>query len=212
MPDSDSCALHADGTLKDASEITFFHDPDDTVPLPTPLSVKPDAFTMLLESGRKPVPLTAGSWRSGRTSKPSAHLRDTDNVCSTSRTRTLSSATEQLVQKKVVLQLSESSTSSDDDVPHVPNADADNDAGPLETGVDQSEGPLETGVDQSEGPLETGVDQSECDDEREDVDVQITLSKSERTADVRTIFSRHGAYWVCNPCKYVYSNTSSASC
>ncbi|KAG1717999.1 hypothetical protein EDB19DRAFT_1991993 [Suillus lakei] len=30
----DACALNADGSLKDASDITFFNDPDDDVPLP----------------------------------------------------------------------------------------------------------------------------------------------------------------------------------
>jgi hypothetical protein len=30
----DCCALNPDGSLKDASEITFFNDPNNEVPLP----------------------------------------------------------------------------------------------------------------------------------------------------------------------------------
>ncbi|KAG1841094.1 hypothetical protein F4604DRAFT_1690469 [Suillus subluteus] len=112
------CALNVDGSLKDTKDIIFYNDPDDTVPLSAPSSAQPasststtptglDAFSVLLQTGRKPVPLTAGSRRSIRTSKPSAHLHDADKACSsTSRKRALSSATEQLVRKKVVLQLS----------------------------------------------------------------------------------------------------------
>jgi len=31
---ADQCALGPDGMLLDASQITFYHDPDDRVPLP----------------------------------------------------------------------------------------------------------------------------------------------------------------------------------
>lgn len=34
MDNDDNPALNADGTLKDASEIAFFHSPSDTQPLP----------------------------------------------------------------------------------------------------------------------------------------------------------------------------------
>ncbi|KAG2079758.1 uncharacterized protein F5147DRAFT_784785 [Suillus discolor] len=59
-PKNYCCALNADGTLKDASEITFFNDPDDKVPLPqVASSAQPsssttsakDTFSVLLKAG-----------------------------------------------------------------------------------------------------------------------------------------------------------------
>ncbi|KAG1745060.1 uncharacterized protein EDB91DRAFT_1246574 [Suillus paluster] len=57
------CALNPDGSLKDAKDIVFYNDPDDAVPISTPSSAQPptDAFSVLLQTGRKPVPLTAGA-------------------------------------------------------------------------------------------------------------------------------------------------------
>ncbi|KAG1901099.1 uncharacterized protein F5891DRAFT_1187799 [Suillus fuscotomentosus] len=64
----DCCALNADGSLKDASDITFFNDPDDEVPLPqVPPSAQPsssttstkDAFSILLKAGH---PSNSHSW------------------------------------------------------------------------------------------------------------------------------------------------------
>jgi hypothetical protein len=52
-------------------------------------------------------------------------------------------------------------------------------------------------------PLE---DQSEAEAkakaEPEDA-IQATLPKTERTADICTVFTCHDTHWVCNPCKYV---------
>ncbi|KAG1903706.1 uncharacterized protein F5891DRAFT_906654, partial [Suillus fuscotomentosus] len=79
------CALNPDGSLKDAKDIIFYNDLDDAIPIPTPSSsAQPptDAFSVLLQTGHKPVPLTAGARCSIHTSKPSAHLRDSDNTCS----------------------------------------------------------------------------------------------------------------------------------
>ncbi|KAG1740116.1 uncharacterized protein EDB91DRAFT_1248446 [Suillus paluster] len=69
---SDSCALNADGTLKDTSDITFYNDPDDNVPLPPVPSNDPDnnvpstepkknTFSVLLKTGHTPATVTAGS-------------------------------------------------------------------------------------------------------------------------------------------------------
>ncbi|KAG1890035.1 hypothetical protein F4604DRAFT_1914588 [Suillus subluteus] len=71
MSESDAqCALNVDGSLKDAKDIVFYNDPDDTVPLSAPSSAQPasststtptglDAFSVLLQTGRKLAPLTA---------------------------------------------------------------------------------------------------------------------------------------------------------
>ncbi|KAG1891693.1 uncharacterized protein F5891DRAFT_1197531 [Suillus fuscotomentosus] len=59
----------------DVSDITFFNDPDDEVPLPqVPPSAQPsssttstkDAFSILLKAGHTPATVTAGSWCSGQ--------------------------------------------------------------------------------------------------------------------------------------------------
>ena len=131
MSHPDSCALRADGSLKDASDIVFFNDPDDDVPLPqVPSSAEPsssnqstrDAFTVLLKAGHTPAPVIAGSRRSGRPSKPSARVRDVDNACGASsssstrtRKRALSSATDHPAPKKVVMRLLSPLDSESDD-------------------------------------------------------------------------------------------------
>ncbi|KAG1897851.1 uncharacterized protein F5891DRAFT_1191475 [Suillus fuscotomentosus] len=71
---------HDDET--DTSEIMFYNDPEDDVPLPLVPSNGPDDNT-----GHMPATVTAGSWRSGHPSKPSACIRDADNVASSSGTR-----------------------------------------------------------------------------------------------------------------------------
>ncbi|KAG2147614.1 hypothetical protein DEU56DRAFT_753450 [Suillus clintonianus] len=56
------CALNPNGSLKDAKDIVFYNNPDDAVPISTPSSsAQPptDAFSVLLQTGCKPVPLTA---------------------------------------------------------------------------------------------------------------------------------------------------------
>ncbi|KAG1819094.1 uncharacterized protein BJ212DRAFT_1479210 [Suillus subaureus] len=55
------CALNPDGSLKDTKDIIFYNDPDDAIPVSTPSSAQPptDAFSVLLQTGCKPVPLTA---------------------------------------------------------------------------------------------------------------------------------------------------------
>ncbi|KAG1721077.1 uncharacterized protein EDB91DRAFT_1064581 [Suillus paluster] len=187
------CALNPDGSLKDAKDIVFYNDPDDAVPISTPSSAQPptDAFSVLLQTGRKPVPLTAGARRSIRTSKPSARLRDSDNACSsTSRKRALSSATEQLVRKKVVLQLS--APLSDDEDSHAAGADTDIDT---DHGAGQSD---EAEDDDVPAPEDEPEDEPE---DLQDTTIRATLSKSERTADIRTIFTRDDKHWVCKPCR-----------
>ncbi|KAG1893226.1 uncharacterized protein F5891DRAFT_986075 [Suillus fuscotomentosus] len=188
---------------QDAKDIVFYNDPDDTIPLCTQSSSESaptDAFSVLLRAGCKPAPLTAGAQRSICTSKPSAHLRDADNACSHQasssltnhkRARALSSTTtEPLVTKKVVLQLA--APLSDDDDSHVPGADTDCD------------------TDTNDAPAE---DQPEDKEEPEDAIARNTLSKSERSADVRTIFTRHDKEDAGEPkSKYTFRGGISTLC
>lgn len=81
---SQSCALRADGTLKDAHEIEFFNDPDDDKPLPsssarsTSLAGTLDNFITAKASGlrAKPATVVGGARRSNRASRPSEKVRD----------------------------------------------------------------------------------------------------------------------------------------
>ncbi|KAG1747499.1 hypothetical protein EDD22DRAFT_759173, partial [Suillus occidentalis] len=96
----DSCALNSDGTLKDASDIVFYNDPDNHAPLPqvppststqsmapaptSTQSAAKNAFSALFKLGHTPALIAAGSQRSTRTSRPSARVRDADNASSSS--------------------------------------------------------------------------------------------------------------------------------
>jgi hypothetical protein len=73
----DSCTLNSDGTLKDASDIVFYNDPDNHAPLPqvppststqstapAPMSTQSTAkntFSALFKLGHTPVLIAAGS-------------------------------------------------------------------------------------------------------------------------------------------------------
>jgi hypothetical protein len=124
-----ACALNADGSLKDASDITFFNDPDDDVPLPkVPPSTQPststastrDAYSVLLKAGHTPATVAASSRWSGHHLKPSARMRDADNACGLSsssgtRKRALSSATDHPAPKKVAMRFFSPLDSEDED-------------------------------------------------------------------------------------------------
>jgi hypothetical protein len=61
---TDQCAVAEDGGLLDASQINFYHDPDDDQPLPKSVSTT----------------LVATSRRSGRATRPSARITDPNNL------------------------------------------------------------------------------------------------------------------------------------
>src|ERR1700722_6741464 len=67
---SSGCAEGPDGHLLDASEITWYNDPNDSEPLPTTSRT----------TRASPVPKTAGSRCPKRTLQPSAQLRDPENT------------------------------------------------------------------------------------------------------------------------------------
>jgi hypothetical protein len=76
-------AVNANGILKDASEIEWYHDPDDDMPIsPHPESSSkalppgPHTLDSFVGSHRMPATVVAGSRRSGRPIKPSAKVRE----------------------------------------------------------------------------------------------------------------------------------------
>ncbi|KAG1900848.1 uncharacterized protein F5891DRAFT_980056 [Suillus fuscotomentosus] len=180
----------------DASDITFFNDPDDEVPLPqVPPSAQPsssttstkDAFSILLKAGHTLATVTAGSQHSGWPSKPSARIRDADNACGLSsssgtRKRALSSAMDHPAPKKVAvaMQILSPLDLEDEDIPSMP--------------------------DLGESSADELIPQPEDNDEADEAKSKnggttLTLSKSECTADVRTIFTHLPDGWVCILCK-----------
>jgi hypothetical protein len=83
------CTVASDGTLLDESQIDFYNDPDDDVPISGPhhapstsssvssmCSSTLDAFF----TSREPAAVIAGVRRTSHTSKPSARARDTTNA------------------------------------------------------------------------------------------------------------------------------------
>lgn len=76
-------AQDADGNLRDASEITWFHDVDDVNPLPNPSipatsETPPAKITEYFAT--KPVEKTAGSRRPVRATRLSLKAKDPDNA------------------------------------------------------------------------------------------------------------------------------------
>jgi hypothetical protein len=78
-PDPNQCALSADGSLLDASDIIFYNDPDDTLPLPRSLAPTVEVHPFFAGAS-SPSRMVAGSRRSLRVARPSTRLTDPDNV------------------------------------------------------------------------------------------------------------------------------------
>ncbi|KAG1726977.1 uncharacterized protein EDB91DRAFT_1086592 [Suillus paluster] len=142
----DSCALNASGSLKDTSEIKFYNNPDDNVPLPQVPSAASmtNTFSILLKAGHVPATVAAGSRCSGHPTKPPAHVRDAYNACSlSSGTRKhacalSSAAADPLAPKKVAMQFLSPLDSDDEDDEVVPSSPPDLD----EPGEPSSDEPI----------------------------------------------------------------------
>src|ERR1700761_318521 len=75
------CAQNADGSLRDASDIHFYHDVDDEQPISGPgSSASGKPLHPLFSGSIKPLGKIAGSRRSARTIRPSARVCDPDNA------------------------------------------------------------------------------------------------------------------------------------
>jgi hypothetical protein len=92
------CAVGSDSQLLDASEIVFYHDADDTVPISAPdraltaassrssiPSTMPTTLDTFFAPKRLPAVKTAGARRSQRVPRPSAKVKDPNNAISTAR-------------------------------------------------------------------------------------------------------------------------------
>ncbi|KAG1763518.1 hypothetical protein EDD22DRAFT_952242 [Suillus occidentalis] len=130
--------------------------------------------------------VTAGSRCSGHPSKLSAHIHDTDNVASSSGTRkhahASSSATEHPVSKKVPMRFISSLDSDNEDT-----ADEDLPSAAPDPGKSSSD------------KLISQLDDD--DDKAESQTASQTVSKSNHTADIQTIFTCIPEGWVCTLCQ-----------
>lgn len=165
---SDQCAVGPDGRLKDASEITWHNDPDDEQPLSVP---KPAKSTPVLHS------LFTSARCSVRAPRPSTKILDPNNVALSSSTHgkrkaTDDPATKQRIVRKTIAESSASASGDLDDAGHDLDGAADTE--------------IEDNVEASYAITKAMGDA--------DHEAGTTRSKSDRTADVRTIFVKKDDY------------------
>jgi hypothetical protein len=79
VPDPNQCALSADGSLLDASDIIFYNDPDDTLPLSWS-SAAAGTVHPLFAGMSSPSIMVADSHHSSQVLHPSTCLMNPDNV------------------------------------------------------------------------------------------------------------------------------------
>ena len=84
---SDQCAVAPDGSLKDAADIQWYNDPDDSAPLPSASRSSTGTSPLLLAqsldkfwSSRPPTKRVSGERHSSRVRKPSKRTIDPDNA------------------------------------------------------------------------------------------------------------------------------------
>jgi hypothetical protein len=129
------CAVHPDGSLKDASEIEWHFDKDDETPLtatekspgsgPAASTSSQTLHPFLLGHAQAPAIFVAGSRRSGRATRPSNRVVDPDNamnsapVPSSTRSKVVTGKRKASIQKsssrRVVQKIVHLSGNSDDD-------------------------------------------------------------------------------------------------
>ncbi|KAG1851982.1 hypothetical protein C8R48DRAFT_676238 [Suillus tomentosus] len=208
------------GICKDASEIEWYHDPDDDMPiLPHPESSSkalppgprtldsskalppgPRTLDSFVGSHQMPVTVVAGSRHSGRPVKPSAKAREAASSAipaKCSGTTTMPPAT-----KRLLVSATSSSTIGDNDGG---SDDDDDDDG------DKDESFVADSGDEEAKEAEEAYQQIKAFGDA-DRDVRKSLKKDERTADLRLIFTEEKGHknthtgesedgWWCNVCK-----------
>lgn len=182
------CAVSADGNLLDASQIKWYNDADDEMPLPTPALVMTEKAPIhpLFQSSSIPGIKVAGSRCSNRATRPSARAIDPDNA------EALASTTGKRVRKAPVLSCrisrkvveSDHQTSQSDSGSHGSLTEQDQDG----EGTDHIE-------DFNRLQMMADTDHAVCvpiifvtSNSTIDFQALNSCSKSDRTADVRTIF------------------------
>ncbi|KAG2749562.1 hypothetical protein P692DRAFT_20708651, partial [Suillus brevipes Sb2] len=180
-------AVDANGTLKDASEIVWFHDADDSMPI----SPHPESSSKALPSDA----FIAGSRRSGRPTKPSAKVQEA--ASSAIPAKHLGTATMPPATKRPAPSTIGDDGDDDDDDDMSTNKD---EAFVLEEDDNEESKDAEEAYQQIKAFGDSDRDARKC------------LKKDERTADLRTIFTEEKGHknvhtgksedgWWCNVCK-----------
>ncbi|KAJ7488681.1 hypothetical protein B0H11DRAFT_1912832 [Mycena galericulata] len=177
------CAQNSDGTLREASEIQFFHDVDDQHPISGPSAAGSSSSPThpFFTGTARPVGKIAGSRRSARQPRPSARISDPNNVegsgSRSGKRKQASPAPAARKARRISTILSDAESSEDSEGPN------DSDAAPLE----------DTEADDTDGQDAMDVDHYESIKAMGDADhARITskLSRSDTTADINTVFTR----------------------
>ena len=134
---SDQCAVAADGSLLDASEIVFYNDPDNDTPLLNFHSATTSTHLHpFFRGGPAPSKIVAGSHRSTCVTSPSACITDPNNLEASTATRkrsaTMTTSTEGSLHAACRAKL----TGSDDESEH----DEESDNAEIDTGDDDDVG------------------------------------------------------------------------
>lgn len=166
-----NCALGADGKLLDASEIQFFNDVDDDVPISGPSNPPPIPIHPLF-SRASPVQKVAGSRRTARVSRPSAKVIDPNNAETISRKRKAESidVNPRPITRPTILDGDDISDDDDDNPPPLASDNASDD----------------------ETTDEVDHDIHADDDELDDADAQLAYASTKEMGDAdRTVCYLH---------------------
>jgi len=201
MPSSDQCAIGTDGSLLDAQQITWYNDPDDAAPISSAESHVKSGGNAVASSSTKtvtstnlhaffagvpaPAVMVAGSRRSGRVSKPSKRVLDANN------------AEREELPKRPCVRVTTNKTTQAIDLPDRP-ADSGNEsegAGDMDVeSVDQKAAEAAYLATKAMGDQDRKVccyiSASQCKNLIFTLKILFARPKSDRTADVRTIFKR----------------------
>ena len=183
---SESCAVRSDGTLKDASEIEWFNDPDDALPIQPPAQgSRPVASGTLDAFVQKDL-----STRSGRVIRPTEKIRATNTNIPAKRPPP--APLNEPTPKRIIAGACHQVNDDDGDVSTV-----------LEDLSD----------DEEDGDKEDAYERTKKLGD-EDRDHRRGLKKHERSADLTTVFTQEKGRmnpvtneredgWWCEICKYV---------
>jgi hypothetical protein len=147
---SDQCAVAPDGSLKDAADIQWYNDPDDSAPIPSASRLSTASASSSAQSLAKflsshpPAKKVSGERHSSRVRKPSKRTTDPDNAetagdtfgnAQSGQKRKASTANvSRRVSRKVVESDANSNSASDDDnQSDVADTEAHSDEDPDET-------------------------------------------------------------------------------
>ncbi|KAJ8457093.1 hypothetical protein ONZ45_g18454 [Pleurotus djamor] len=206
----EACARDADGNLLPASQINFFHDPDDPVPISGPdADTQPAGSSRRSSVDRPPPPIhplfsnatraqvVGGARRaSGRTLRPSARLIDPNNaeVQSGTGKRKAGDTSPSLTRRRIFRHDSTASSNGMqvDDIEEMPPPETE-----TETDTDYTRDPSEPEMDVLPEDSQDAADDSDAEalyasaKAMADADRKMakeSRSKQERSADIRTIF------------------------